>query len=188
MMRTLFVGLGLIGFGLLAGCQQTSTTPSEVTSAELPAEAVVCGVNHIMTRNGIRSSVLTADSAFNMNYGQTLHLMGVRLSFFTDTGAEAGNLTSRTGEYDVALGRFNAVGDAVLLTTGPRGNRRLETEVLHYDLKTDDLWTDTPFTLTEGGRVTRGSSFRSDGKFQNWTVRNAETEGGLPSEGTGFSF
>jgi LPS export ABC transporter protein LptC len=188
MMKTLYVGWGMILLGLLAGCQQTSTTPSDVTNADLPADAVVYGVNHIMTRNGIRTSVLAADSAFNLNGGQTLSLMGVRLTFFSETGAEAGNLTSLTGEYDLGSGRFNAVGDATLVTAGPRGTRRLQTEVLHYDLKTDDLWTETPFTLTEGGRVTRGSSFRSDGKFQNWTVRNAETQGGLPAEGTGFSF
>jgi LPS export ABC transporter protein LptC len=186
-MKAIRLACGLIFTMMLVACQQISTTPSEITNADMQADAVAYGVKHVMTRNGVRVSELRADTAFQASTGHSMNLQGVRLTFFTENGIEGGNLTSRAGEYNLETGQFTALGDVVLVTTGPTGTRRLQSELLNYDLKTDEIWTDSRFTLTEGSRVTRGTSFRSDGKFENWTVRNAETEGGLPIEGTGFS-
>jgi LPS export ABC transporter protein LptC len=179
----------LLATWLLAGCQQGSTTPSATANADsLPAETVLFGVHHVTTKDGVRSSVLDGDTAYQHEGTGTLYITGVRLKFFTEGGAESGELTSRKGEYDPSGGLFVARDNVVLLTRDANGPRRIETEELNYQVKTDELWTEQPFVMTQGERVTRGTRFKTDGKFSNWNVSNAETTGGLPAEESGFSF
>lgn len=188
-MRTLlsFVALGLAVS--LAGCGTQATTPSQVTDASgLPADNVIFGVEHNMTREGVRTGVLQSDSAYLYEANRRMDLRGVELRFYGDNGVESGTLTSQTGEYDMGTGSFVARGDVVLITSGPEGQRRLETQELHFDVERDRLWSDVPFVMREGSRTTRGNSFRSDSKFRNWSVTGAETSGGLPQSGGGISF
>ncbi len=172
---------------LLAACGSESTTPAPVAdAAELPADNIIQGLRHVMTKEGVRTGVLDADTAYMFEVGRRLDLRGVELEFFDQTGTRSGTLTSETGEYDTPTGAFIAHGDVVLVTESPEGQRRLETEELHYDVQGDRLWSDVPFVLTQNGRVTRGTSFTSDARFQSWTVKGAQTEGGIPQSGVRF--
>ena len=179
----------LLATWLLTGCQQSSTTPSATANTDsLPAEQMFFGLHHVMTKDGVRSSVLDSESGYMHEGSGTFFLTGVELVFFTETGAESGTLTSKKGEYDPAGGLFVAREDVLLVTRDPDGARRIETEELSYHVKEDELWSEKPFVMTQGDRVTRGTRFRTDGKFTNWNVSNAETTGGLPAEESGFSF
>lgn len=181
-MRTAFLPV-LLGVVALSACGQGSTTPSAVARVrEIPADQVIYGLHHVMTKAGVRSSVLDSDTAYLRDEGRTFDLVGVQMKFYAESGAESGTLTAKTGEYDVAQGLFVAREDVLLVTTGAKGERRIRTEELNYQVKTDQLWSDKAFVMTEGGRTQRGSSFQSDGKFQGWTVKNLETAGGLPQE------
>lgn len=174
---------------VLTGCGTQATTPSQVTDASgLPADNMIFGVEHNMTREGVRTGVLRSDSAYLYEANRRMDLRGVELRFYGDNGVESGTLTSRTGEYDMGTGSFVARGGVVLITSGPEGERRLETEELHFDVEQDRLWSDVPFVMREGARTTRGNSFRSDSKFRNWSVTGAETSGGIPQTGGGISF
>lgn len=182
-----FLVLGLAA--ALAACGTQSTTPAPVADgSELPADNIIHGLRHVMTKSGVRTGVLDSDTAYLYEVGRQLDLRGVRLQFFNEAGAQTGTLTSETGEYDIGTGSFVARGNVVLITEGAEGTRRLETEELHYDVPQDRLWSDVPFVLTEGGRTTRGTSFRSDARFESWSVTGARTEGGLPETGTGIRF
>lgn len=173
----------------LAACQGEATAPARVGDAPvLPEDNVLYGVHHVMTKNGVRSSVLDADSAYAREESNSLDLMGVRLSFYTETGVESGTLTSKTGTYNMGVGEFNARDSVVLVTRTPNGTRRIATEALNYNLKTDMLSSDLPFVMTEGGRTTRGSRFRSEGRGGSVSVSDAETSGGLPQGEGGLSF
>jgi LPS export ABC transporter protein LptC len=165
--------------GLLAGCGSDATTPAAAGDlAQLPADQVIYGLRHVMTKDGVRTAVLEADTAYLYEEGRRFDLMGVQLQFFEENGAESGNLVSETGEYNLSNGMFIARSNVVLITSPAAGGRRLETEELHYDVRNDQLWSDTAFTLVEQGRTTRGTRFRSDARFQRWDVTGARTEGG----------
>lgn len=182
--RTAIVLAGLA----LAACGSQSTTPGAVAdAAQLPADQVVFELRHNMTKDGVRTGVLNSDTAFLYESNRRMDLRGVSLRFFSDTGVESGVLTSDAGQYDVGTGSFVARGDVVLITQGPDGERRLETEELHYDVEQDRLWSDVPFVLREGGSTTRGSSFESDAEFRNWSVTAPQTEGGMRG-GSDLSF
>ena len=170
---------------LLGACADDATTPSATAGTdELPTDDVIYGLQHVMTKSGVRTGVMLSDTAFLREAGQDFDLRKVKITFFNDSGAESGTLTSRTGDYNVASGSFVARGNAVLITQGA-DSRRVESEELHYDVRSDQLWTDKPFVMHQGAQVTRGQNFRSDSKFQNFTVTGARTQGGLPSAGKG---
>ena len=174
---------------LAAGCGAESTTPAAVADAsQLPADQVIFGLRHNMTKDGIRTGILHSDTAFLFEAGRKLDLRTVNLLFYSEIGRETGNLNSKTGEYEIATGNFVARGGVVLVTQGPNGSRRLETDELHYDVRGDRLWSDKAFTLRENGRTTTGNSFRTDARFRNWEVSGARTEGGLPAGNQGISF
>jgi LPS export ABC transporter protein LptC len=174
---------------LVSACGNQSTTPAAVAgAADLVADNVFYGVTHRMTNNGIRTGELRGDTAYLFEADRRMDLHGVNLTFFDEAGRQTGTLTSQTGEYRMDTGSFIARGNVVLVTQEPEGTRRVETEELHYDVGGDQLWSDVDFVMTRGAQVTRGSSFRSDARFETWSVTNARTEGGAPQGSGGVSF
>lgn len=184
----MYVVLLALAIGL-GGCRSESTTPSAIADpGELPADNVIYGLRHVMTKDGVRTGNLHGDTAYVFERDRRLDIVGVRLVFFGESGEQTGTLTSATGEYQIATGSFVARGNVVLITQEEGGTRRLETEELHYDVREDQLWSDVPFVMIHAGRTTRGTSFRSDSGFDNWSVTEARTAGGAADGGRGISF
>ncbi len=174
---------------LLAACGSESTTPGAIADVgDLPADNVIHDLTHRMTRDGIRSAELRSDTAFYFDVERRFDLQSVNLVFYHETGQQSGTLNSLTGEYRVGTGAFIARGSVVLITQGEQGERRVETEELHYDVAGDQIWSDVDFVMTEAGRTTRGSSFRTDTQFERWTVTDARTQGGAAQPTGGISF
>jgi LPS export ABC transporter protein LptC len=175
--------LMFLAAGSMAGCAGETTTPSAPPDAfELPADQVASRIQLRMTNQGVVTAVLSADTAFTHENSRKLDMLGVQVDFKTETGSDAGTLTSRTADYDTSRKMFVARGTVVLVTRGPEGDRRLETEELNYDLNGDQIWTNQPFSLLEAGRTSRGSSFRTDSKFQVWETTGLQTHGTVPDD------
>lgn len=163
---------------MAAGCQDGATTPSPADQpTDMPADQIMYGVEHRMTSEGVRRAVLYGDTAYVHQSGSRFDIVGVRMVFFDEAGRETGNLTSKTGTYELRAGSMLAEGDVVLHTQGESGERTLETEQLHFSVNGDRLWSDKAVVMREGGRIVHGTSFESDGRFQNVTVVRARTEG-----------
>ena len=155
-----------------------ATTPGAGDLGEMPADQIAIDVRHVMTEEGIRKAVLHADTAYLYQGTSEADMVGVRLRFFDEGGREAGELTSRTGNFDMRGNRMVSRGDVVLVIRDDRGEpRRIETEELHYDIQADRIWSDVATSMHHEGRVLRGSSFESDIQFQNVRIRDARTEG-----------
>ena len=183
-MRALLAGLALLA---VAACGQTSTTPMVESEAfDLRGDQMLLDIEQILTSSGIRTAVLRSDTAFIYDEDRRVDLSVVRITFHDESGAEAGHLTSRKGEYHIDTGAFTALEDVVLITEGANGERHLETEQLHYDVRGDRISTTAPFILREAGRVSRGTSFRSNSAFTIWEVTGAETQGSVAGEGISF--
>jgi len=169
---------------LLSACGQESTTPSADAEAfNLPGNNVLFGLEQKILQDGVVTSVLVSDTAYEHQDARRFELIGVNVTFFTEQGVEAGRLTSQTGEYDLAIGVFVARDNVVLITSSAQGGRHLETEELHYNLRADELWTDKPFTLLQNGRTTTGTSFRTDARFTTWEVTGAEGQSTVSGDG-----
>ncbi|CAN5858178.1 hypothetical protein BH23GEM3_BH23GEM3_08640 [soil metagenome] len=175
---------------MFAACGTDATTPTTSDAAEnLAADQIIYGLQHVMTKDGVRQALLEGDTAYLRQIGEQIDLIGVRLTFFDENGRQSGTLTSNTGTYDLRGSSMVAEGNAVLRTDGEQGERVIETEKLHFDVQGDRLWSDEPVVMREGGSVVRGTSFRSDARFQNVTVTRAQTSGTAPpSREGGISF
>ena len=177
----------MLTLALLAGCDDSERSSEVLSPDDLPPGDITFGLTHTMTREGVRSAVVEADTAVQQRDGRRWDLRGVEIQFFTDTGAESGTLTSRSGEYQPDDGSFIARQDVVLITESNGTSRRLETEELHYDVKTEQIWSDSAWVLDEGGQISRGTSFRSDVHGEQWTAIGLETEG-IATDGGEFTF
>lgn len=166
-------------FGMAACSGEATAPPATETAANLQADNILYEFKHNMTTDGVRKALLAGDSAYVRQNDSRVDVVGVRLTFFNDNGTVSGDLSARTGEYDLRSGTMIARGDAVLNTVGTP-SRRVESDELQFDLKGDRIWSDKATVMREGASVLRGSSFRSDTKFRNLTVGNATTTGPAP--------
>ena len=167
----------LLLLAALAGCGGDSGDPSEVLSpGDLPEGNLMFGIDHVMTTQGVRSVLLAADTAFEQLSGKRLDMRGVHLTFFDETGAESGTLTSRAALYTPDTGSFIARDSVVLITQSPKGTRVLETEELYYDVNSEEMWSDSTWVMDDAGSISRGRSFRSDVKGESWTATGLITE------------
>ncbi len=172
------------GLVLLAACGKEAAVPTQQDRlAKLNVDQVIYGLEHVMTTGGVRKANLHGDTAYFKDADSRVDLKGVRLDFFNETtGAGSGSLTSRTGKYDMRTGAMTANGNAVLTIQGEKGPRVITSEELNYDVAGNRIWSSKPTVMKENGKeVGRGTSFESDAKFQNLTVRNAQGSGPAPT-------
>ena len=155
-----------VGFLLLAACEEETERPlASDTLLGLEADQVLVGVEMNLTRDGIRSAVLKADTAFSDQDEGTLRLRNLEITFFDDVGLEEGVLTGNEGEYSFETGDVGVRGEVEV--TEAAGSKRLVTERLRYSAEADSLYGDTAFVLYRPGIEMRGDSFLSDSRLEN---------------------
>jgi LPS export ABC transporter protein LptC len=167
--RLLGIALALSLAAAVAGCRETAAPIVASELEDLPGDRVL-GLVHYMTTDGVRRGVLEADTAYRTRDSNSFDMRRVQLRFYTEQGAPNGELTSLTGEYDPITGAMTARGDVVLITV--EANRRIETPELHYDPRTDRIWSDSATVMHEGGTRIQGTGFTADGRMQNVRVQN----------------
>ena len=167
-MRAMVVG-GLLYFAV-AACNG-ATGPVTTNYESLPADQVMYGMEHNVSKGGIRSALLKADTAFMYDDSSSIQLRVVNLDVFDEHGAVRAELTSRTGELDQNTNRMVARGNVVLVVTGENG-RTIYTEELHYDPNQKQIWSDVKIRqVFPDGRENTADSFRSDDQFRNFTAQ-----------------
>jgi LPS export ABC transporter protein LptC len=152
-----------------AACNGT-TAPVASNYQSLPADNVMYGMTHQMSNDGIRGSVLKADTALFFNDSSKIQLRVVDLELFTEQGATRATVRSRAGSLDENTKAMVARGNVVLVVKGENG-RTIYTEELHYNPDSHELWSDVPSEqVFPDGRRTKVQSFRSDDKFERFTA------------------
>jgi LPS export ABC transporter protein LptC len=138
---------------------------------ELPADQVMTDVVFRPTNGGIATALLHADTVYMYQDSSRYDLVGVDLEMYDETGALSGTLTARTGEYSTLDQAMVGRGDVVLVTQDEQeGERRIETEELHYEPATRQIWSDVPTVMYTAQGPMRGTSFRSDDSFSNVNI------------------
>jgi LPS export ABC transporter protein LptC len=178
-MRTsVIVAIAAIAAASLAACGGAG---GPVTSdyEPLPADQVLEGVEHVMTNAGVRQSLLRSDSTLVFDDSSAVHLRGVNLDIFSETGRLHATLTSERGRLDQNTNRMIAVGNVVLVIhEGPNAST-VRTEELHYDPQQRVVWSDvhTERVMPNGRRNTM-DSFRADDQFGNFQARGLRGDAG----------
>lgn len=170
---TLALALLLAAAGACGGGDNSPVASAALVN--LPADHVVYGMIHHMTRDGVRQALLRADTAYLYEDSATARMMGVRMNVYDEQGTERAVVTAQGGWIDYRIEQMMAWGDVVVVSQDEA--RRIETEELHYDPRGGRIWSTVATTLREGGRTIRGSGFESDGQLRNIRVTDARSEG-----------
>jgi len=154
----------------------------EVASPELldlNADQVMTGVEHTMTRDGVRRAHLEADTVYYLQNGSVAHLRHYQIDFFGPVGTRRSTLTALDGIYDMKSGDMKAKGDVIVVDSV--GGQRLETSALQYDATADRLRSDTSFVLYRQRDTIRGRGFVTDPSMD--TVRVLQPSAISPAGG-----
>lgn len=154
---------------LLVACSSSGIAPPKATSADsLAPDQTMTAMKTYLVRNGIRTSLVEADTAFINQQTHNADLVGLRITFFDSTsGRTMSVVTSRTGQYDMEKQSLDARGNVVATTTE---NKVLKTEHLVYDKVQDRIHSDTAFTVTGSTENISGSAFEADPGFKSVLV------------------
>jgi LPS export ABC transporter protein LptC len=164
-MRTL--ALAAAAAASLAACGNAAG-PVTMEFEALPADQVLEGVEHILTNAGVRQSLLRSDSTLIFEDSSAVHLRGVNLDMFTETGRLHATLTSERGRLDQTTNRMVATGNVVLVIKEGANAGQLRTQELHYDPQQRVVWSDVRTErIWPGGQRGAMNSFRVDDRFGN---------------------
>jgi LPS export ABC transporter protein LptC len=160
----------------LAACQDEGVRPPVTQTEADSADQILFGLFHYVTEDGIKRSLVEADTAYLFDATQTAELKKVKVTFYDESGAISSVLTSEEGTYFQQNGAMTARGNVV--GTAPDG-RVLRTTELRYEPNSKKVSTDKPFTFLRNGNLLEGDGFTSDVNFSNIVVtRPRGLEGG----------
>jgi len=165
--------IALLAGGTGVGACSKNQAPIAKTVSPLAdsADQVLSGVEFLLTTGGVQQGKLEADSGFMFENSTRIELRHVHTDFFTKTGDPTGTLTSREGTYLKARGSLEARDSVVVVSSD--GRRRLTTQQLRYDERTNLITTDSAYTLTQEGQVHRGVGFATDPDFTRFECKSA---------------
>lgn len=126
----------------------------------LGADQVMVGVEHYLTRDGVRRAHLEADTLYFLDDGSRVHLRHYTVDFFDEQGRSRSVLSARDGLYDLRTGDMEATDSVVVVDA--EESQRLRTERLTYDAAADRLRSEVPFVLVQRRDTTRGEGFVTD--------------------------
>jgi LPS export ABC transporter protein LptC len=179
--------LPLLLLAALAGCAQRGVTPTRAAGAD-SADQVLEGMAHTITRDGIKSTYLEAESAWVYQDRNLIDLKGVKVTFYGPTGAVRSVVTADSGTYRMRDGSLDARGNVVAVTPPP-DSATLRTEHLLFDRVSNLIRSDTAYTYSGRQAAGSGASFETDPdfkRFRSWQPRGRQRGQGflLPGQDT----
>ena len=183
MIRARVLVAATILFAALA-CQEQGATPpvKRGTTMADSAEQVMIDIRLLLTDRGVQRGELFADTAYVFDDQTRFELRKVRATFNTSTGTKDGVLTADRGQYSFREQKLEGFGNVVIVTTE---GKRLTSPHMRYQQATNEVSSDSAFTLVEPGRSLNGIGFRADPQLTRVTVLRAGTGRGsltLPAQ------
>jgi lipopolysaccharide export system protein LptC len=168
------------------GCQEEVVRPSVTLEASDTADQVLYGMEHYVTDQGLRRSLVEADTAYVYQNTQMVEMRGVKVTFYSPAGEITSTVTADSGTYLTRDGSMHARGNVVAVT--PDG-RTLRSEELKYDSRSQKISSDKPFVYDRADQHLEGNGFTSDPDFRNVVTRQprgGQRPNAKPGDSTGF--
>jgi LPS export ABC transporter protein LptC len=155
---------------LTAACNGAGRDPvvADESLQQMAADQVLYDVVHYMTTDGTRRAELHADSVYAYEDSARVELWNPRLTMFNERGERSAEVTGLRGTMNTRTQAMTMRQNVVLITV--EGNRRIETEELHFDERADRVWSEVATTMIEGGTTMHGEGFTSDSRMRNLQV------------------
>lgn len=154
----------------VSGCRKTSTPPvvGEVLSDS--ADQVIFDGRFFVTQSGVNRGEMRADTIFVFNDNSKFLLRQITGKFNTETGAPNGTIRADRGTYDRRIRILDGFGNVVVTSTI---GDRLTSNHLRYTEAADEISSDSAYTITRKGDVSRGVGFRSDPNLRDFRCLSA---------------
>jgi LPS export ABC transporter protein LptC len=170
---------------LLVACRDRGVTPHQVAAAD-SADQVYDSMTFDITRDGVKSSRVQAESAWVYQGRQVADLKNMTVTMYDSTGATISTTTADKGIYGMREQNLDARGHVIAHSSG---GKVLKTEHLIYDRNRNLISSDTAFTSTSPTANLSGSWFESDPGFKNVRVTRPKGRSKkgfvLPGQGPG---
>lgn len=174
MMRVLRALFGLALLLPLLACGEDAAAPvADEALLNMKSDNVVIGLRHRMTTEGRARVILLADTAYMQR--DSMEVVRPRMEFFDENGTRTGDLVAKRGFIHARTEAMTVRGGVVLNTV--QGDRRIQTEELHFDPQADRIWSDVATTMRERGTVLSGTGFTADAQMTNVRVVNPRGTG-----------
>ena len=158
--------LAMVGLaGVVAGgCTQTGVKPPTTVATADSADQVIEKLSHYIVRDGVRRSLVEADTAYYYEPSQTYELKNVRALMYSPDGELQSTLTAVEGTYRWQAGWMEARQNVLVET--PAG-KTLQTQLLRFDQTANELSTEQPFVYAGPGEHLEGNGFKADPELKN---------------------
>ena len=168
MMRRLPVALA-IAVVSAAACSRQGTAPPVKTGASLAdsAEQVMLNVRSLLTDKGVQRGEMFADSAYIFDDNTRFELRKVRTTFNSSTGVKDGTMSANRGRYNLRQQVLEGFGNVVITTTE---GKRLTSPHVRYSQASNEVSSDSAFTLVEPGKTVSGIGFRADPQLTQFRI------------------
>jgi len=153
----------------VAGCSREGTAPPVTSGSSLAdsAEQVLLNVRSLLTNEGIQRGEMFADSAYIFDDNTRFELRKVRTTFNKGTGVKDGTMSANRGRYNLRQMLLEGFGNVVITTTD---GKRLTSPHVRYSQASNEVSSDSAFTLVESGRTISGIGFRSDPQLNQFQI------------------
>jgi LPS export ABC transporter protein LptC len=169
MRRAGWIGVGLLAWALGA-CADRGIVPVQSTAVADSADQILEQMTTAIVGDGVRKSLVYADTAYIYSDRQVASMRNLRATFFDEQGNATTILTAKRGEYLMARGTLEA-WDSVLVVSTDGSNRRLRSQHLIFDRDQNQIRSDSAFTYESPSETLSGNSFISDPGFKNVVTR-----------------
>lgn len=145
----------------LAACRTKGTAPPVEARATMAdsAEQLLVATRWLIVDRGVQRGEMFADTVYVFDDNTRYDMRKVRVTFNTATGARDGVMTAHRGIYNQRNGTLEGFGDVVLVNND---GKRLTSPQLKYMQSTNEVSSDTSFTLVEPGKTVSGIGLRAD--------------------------
>jgi len=105
---------------------------------------------------------------------------GIRIEFFNSQGIKYSYMVANSGVYTSSTGIFTAVGNVVVIDS--LEDKKLNTELLHWDRKNKTIYTDKFVTIVREGNVLTGDGLTAAQDFSTWKLTNPKGQATLEND------
>lgn len=155
----------------LAACRDMQPPPvaAGATVAD-SADQVFFGASFVLTTNGVKRGILTADTAYVLDDQTRIDLRVAHVNFTTEAGAPEGTMDAHRGVYSTRTQILEGWGDVVVkLVDG----RMLKSPHVTYNQITHQISSDTTYTIARRADTQYGTGFTANQTFTKFTcMRN----------------
>lgn len=160
--------LGAMATFAAACSSRGNTTPVKAGSTLADsAEQVMFNVRSLLTNEGVQRGEMFADSVYVFDDNTRFELRKVRTTFNTATGVKDGTMKADRGRYNLRQQMLEGFGNVVITTTE---GKRLTSPHVRYSQASNEVSSDSAFTMVEPGRTLSGIGFRADPQLNHVTV------------------